>query len=154
MRRIIAAVLCATLPAVPALAVGKNKAKYVGGTVSSVATNAEGSLSTAGEEKLVFVAEKGAGVIEVPYTAVNELEYGQKAGRKVKEAILLTPIFLFSKRRQHYLTVSYTGSDGKDQAVILELGKDLVRTTLAVLEARTGKKVVYQDEEAAKARAN
>ena len=33
---------------------------------------------------------------------------------------------------------------------MLEVGKDILRTTVMVLEARTGKKVVFQDEEARK----
>jgi hypothetical protein len=39
---------------------------------------------------------------------------------------------------------------GKEQAVVFELGKDIVRTTLSILEARTGKKIQYQDDEARK----
>jgi hypothetical protein len=38
----------------------------------------------------------------------------------------------------------------KQQAAVFELGKDIVRTTLASLEARTGRKIEYQDEEARK----
>jgi hypothetical protein len=34
---------------------------------------------------------------------------------------------------------------------VFELGKDVVRTTLTVLETRTGKKIEYQDEESRKA---
>jgi hypothetical protein len=34
---------------------------------------------------------------------------------------------------------------------VFELGKAIVRTTLASLEARTGMKMAYQDEEARKA---
>jgi hypothetical protein len=37
---------------------------------------------------------------------------------------------------------------------VLELGKDIVRTTLASIEARTGKRVEYQDDEARKAGRN
>jgi hypothetical protein len=33
---------------------------------------------------------------------------------------------------------------------VLELGKDIVRVTLAALEARSGHKIEYQDEEARK----
>jgi hypothetical protein len=33
---------------------------------------------------------------------------------------------------------------------VFELGKDIVRTTLAILEARTSKQIQYQDEEARK----
>ena len=39
---------------------------------------------------------------------------------------------------------------GNEQVAILELGKDIVRTTLPILEARSGKKILYQDEESRK----
>jgi hypothetical protein len=84
------------------------------------------------------------------YNAVTELEYGQKAGRRVAVALLVSPFAIFSKKRNHYLTINYKDKDGKDQAVVFELGKDIVRTTLAVVEARSGKTIQYQDEEARK----
>lgn len=154
MRRVVAATLLLVLAGEPfAFAVGKDKAMYVGGTIGSMAAKTEGALVTSDEAKMIFIAEKGRGIIEIPYQDVQEIEYGQKAGHKLKEAILLTPIFLFSKRRHHFLTVSYKDKDGKDQAAVFELGKELVRTTLTIVETRTGRKVVYQDEEAAKHRA-
>jgi hypothetical protein len=33
---------------------------------------------------------------------------------------------------------------------VIELGKDIVRTTLAIVETRSGKQIEYQDEEARK----
>ena len=88
---------------------------------------------------------------------VIDLEYGQKAGRRVGAAVatsvLLGPIglvSLFSKKRKHYLTIGYTDDAGKDQVAVLELGKDIVRTTLAIVETRSGKQIEYQDEEARK----
>ena len=41
-------------------------------------------------------------------------------------------------------------SDAKDQVAVLELGKDIVRATLPIVETRSGKKVEYQDDEARK----
>jgi hypothetical protein len=79
------------------------------------------------------------------------LEYGQNAGRRVAVAVLVSPLALFSKKRKHYLTVNFNDQTGKEQAVVLELGKDIVRTTLTILETRSGKDIEYQDEEAAKA---
>ena len=38
----------------------------------------------------------------------------------------------------------------KQHAAVFELGKSVVRTTIATLEARTGKKVEFQDDEARK----
>jgi hypothetical protein len=39
----------------------------------------------------------------------------------------------------------------KEQVAVLELGKDTVRTTLAVVQTRSGKQMEYQDDEARKA---
>ena len=73
---------------------------------------------------------------------------GQKAGRRVAVAVLVSPFALFSKKRNHYLTISYRDANGKDQAGVFELGKDVVRTTLKVFETRTGKQIQFQDDEA------
>jgi hypothetical protein len=154
MRRLVAVALLIAVSVTPAaFAVDKDKAMYVGGT-ASVAPKAEGTLATSDPEKLMFVAEKGGGIIEIPWKRIDEAEYGQKVGRRVKTAILLTPLALFSKARKHYLTISYKDKKDEMQSAVFELGKELVRTTLTVVETRSGRKITYQDEEAAKSRAN
>ena len=154
MRRIAAAVLVTTLAAAPiAGAVGKEKVMYVGGTLP-ITVKAEGILSTTDENKMVFVADKNGGMIEIPWKKIEEAEYGQKVGRRVKSAIFLSPLMLFSKARRHYLTITYKDAKNEPQSAVLELGKDTVRTTLVVIETRMGRKITYQDEEAAKSRAN
>jgi hypothetical protein len=57
---------------------------------------------------------------------------------------------LFPKKRKHYVTIGYKDDQGKEQVAVFELGKDIVRITLPILEARSGKKIEYQDEEAKK----
>ena len=131
-----------------ALALDSDKAQYVGGTVSALAEGAEGVLSTRSETAAVFDSKTGR--VAFPYASITGLEYGQKAGRRVAVAVLVTPLAIFSKKRKHYLTISYTDPAGKEQAAVFELGKDVVRTTLTVLETRTGKKIEYQDEESRK----
>ncbi|MBA3948826.1 MAG: hypothetical protein H0X44_02645 [Acidobacteria bacterium] len=136
-------VLSVTLSAVPA-----DMAMYVGGTIPNLKDKTEGKLSTSSSSTLTFQAKDDA-PISIPYKTVTSLEYGQKAGRRVGVAILISPLALFSKKRKHYLTVTYM--DGKaEQAAVFELGKDIVRTTLTVLQVRTGKDVEYQDAEACK----
>ena len=125
---------------------GSDKTLYVGGTVKDLKGLTEGKSSTADEK--VFVFEYSGGKLEIPYDRVNSLEYGQKAGRRVGAAVLVSPYLLFSKKRKHFLTINYLDSDDKQQAVVLELGKNIVRVTLASMEARTGRKVEYQDAEA------
>lgn len=152
VRGVAALLVVATLAIAPLGAVGSRKAEYVGGTISSITEAAEGLLDTTTEAQLIFTPERGKGPsVVIPYKAITGLEYGQKAGRRVGAAILVNPLLLFSKKRKHFLTISYKDTDAKEQAVVLELGKDIVRTTLTIVETRSGKEIEYQDEDARKA---
>jgi hypothetical protein len=127
---------------------GSDKTEYVGGTESQIKGGTEGH-SSAQDEK-IFVFDYKTGKLEVPYDQVNDLEYGQKAGRRLGVAIAVTPLALFSKKRKHYLTIGWKDDKDKQHAAVFELGKGVVRTTIATIEARTGKKVEFQDDEARK----
>lgn len=90
-------------------------------------------------------------MIRVPYERINQLEYGQKVDRRVWEAVLLSPLFVLLKKRDHYVTVGFELENGQQQALLFRVDKDDVRGLLVSLEARTGRKVTYQDNEARKA---
>jgi hypothetical protein len=144
--------------------INSDKAAYQGGTTKEKdfpgsKDAIEGNLNTSDEVLLKFEyrLNKEDKVYTIPYKGIIDIEYGQKAGRRVgaavATAILISPIglfMLFSKKRKHYITIGYTDADAKEQVAIFELGKDLVRTTLPILETRSGKKIIYQDEEAKK----
>jgi hypothetical protein len=145
-----------------ALAVDSKGAAYFGGTAafSDAKNPVGGRLDTKNADALIFTADdkpyKGK-TLSIPYANIVDLEYGQKAGRRVGAAaattVLLGPIgllTLFSKKRNHFLTVGFKDADGRDQVAVFELGKDIVRTTLPIVETRSGKKIEYQDEEARK----
>ena len=127
---------------------GSHAALYVGGTISQIKERTEGSVSLVDEKSLVF-QHKG-GKLDIPYRQVNSLEYGQKAGRRLGLSLAVSPLFLLSKKRRHYLTIGYLDEGGKQQAAIFELGKDAIQPTISGLEAKTGKKIEYEDEEARK----
>ncbi len=127
--------------------IGNKNTMYTGGTLS-IKEMSEGKSSTANENAFMF-SYKG-GKLMIPYDKINALEYGQKAGRRIGLAIAISPIALLSKKRKHFLTVNYLDDSDKQQAGVFELGKDIVRTTLASLEARSGRKIEFQDEEARK----
>ena len=151
-KQITALLLCTVLLETVALAgIGSKNTMYVGGT-ANLKEMTEGHSSTSDEKVFVFEykAGKAASTLKIPYDRVNALEYGQKAGRRLGLAIAVTPLALFSKKRKHFLTISYMDESDKQQAAVFELGKDVVRITLASLEARTGRKIEYQDEEARK----
>lgn len=132
--------------------IGGKDALYVGGTIPGLKDKTEGKPILTDENAFIFKHKKGS--VSIPYTSIDGLEYGQKAGRRVGVAVAVNPLFLFSKKRKHYLTISYLDENKKQQAAVLELGKGIIRNALTVLEAKSGKKVEYQDEEARKSAAN
>lgn len=125
-----------------------HKTMYVGGTVNSIKEGTQGVSSTHDEK--VFVFEYHGGKLTIPYENINDLEYGQKAGRRLGLALTISPWLLLSHKRKHFLTIGFKDENGRQEAAVMELGKDIVRVTIASLEARTGRKVEYQDEEARK----
>ena len=125
------------------------KAAYRGGTITQLEVSQNGELSLESADHLVFNA--GSGDLEVAYSSIRGNEYGQNAGRRLGLAIVVSPLFLLSKKRRHFLTVHFVDPRGASQAAVFELGKKIVRTTLAALEARTGLSIEYEDEEARKA---
>lgn len=149
MRKLTAGILCAALFTTAAFAgLGSNKAMYLGGTVNSIKEGTQGVSSTQDEKNFVFTYKDGS--LSIPYDRVDSLEYGQKSGRRLGLALTISPWLLLSKKRKHFLTISWKDETDKQQAAVLELGKDVIRTQLATLEARTGRKVEYQDDEARK----
>jgi hypothetical protein len=147
----IAVTVLASFALTPAvlLAVDGNKAMYVGGTVAGQKDKTEGQFDTTDPTNMVFRGKKTP-ELQIAYASITELEYGQKAGRRVGMAIMVSPLALFSKKRNHFLTLTYSDAAGKEQAAVFELGKDIVRTTVKILETRSGKDVQYQDDDARK----
>ena len=125
------------------------KAVYVGGTVAAIPRKSGLRVDLTAPDALSLRLSHSA--ISVPYRDINTLEYGMRVSRRYVEALLISPMFLVAKRRSHFLTIGYEDAEGHQQAVILEVGKDGIRPLLVSLEARTGRRVEYQDEEARKA---
>ena len=136
----------ALLPQFLLAGVPSEKAVYRGGTLARPEPADAGRPSTSGPEAFTFRYDGGE--LRIPYDKVNLLEYGQKAGRRLGMAIVVSPLFLLSKKRRHYLTIGYVDEHGEQQAAVFELGKKIVRSTLIGLEARTGLAVDYENEEA------
>jgi hypothetical protein len=147
----VACGLALTLIAENAWAVGKDKVKFIGGTVASVKEKTEGRIDLKNPENMVFTADKAKeGLIAIPWKSVSAVEYGQNVSRRWKTAIFLTPWALFSKGRKHIVTITYKDPEGVDQAAVFEFGKEVYRTTLAALKVKSGVEIDCQDEEAKK----
>lgn len=135
--------ICATLSAGGN---GGSRVEYVGGTRPDIAANDEGRLQVS--DKVYFVFQSKHTQIRIPYERINLLEYGQRVDRRYVAAILISPLFMLAKKRQHFLTVGFQDDDGQQQAMVFKVNKDDIRLALVSLEARTGREVQYQDNEA------
>ncbi len=132
-----------------ACALGQTHVEYVGGTVAKVESGAGGTIDVGDSRYFAFYTKKAQ--VRIAYDRINELGYGQKVDRRLLLAIAISPVFLFSKARKHFLTIGYTDEDGNHQAMVFRVDKNGIRAALVSLEARTGVKIEYQDEEARKA---
>jgi hypothetical protein len=122
--------------------------RYLGGTLAGLEAGTAGSLRTSDAVSLEFATRHS--LVRVPYERINLIEYGQKVDRRLAEAILISPLLILAKKRDHFLTLGYEAEDGRQQAAVFQVDKTAIRAVLASLEARTGRKVTYQDEEARK----
>lgn len=125
------------------------KTQFIGGTPPGIAAKSKARMDYSGTEELVFHC--GNSDFRVAYRKVNTLEYGQNVSRRYAAAVLISPILLLSKSRKHFVTLGYEDSEGKQQVLIFRVEKGDIRAVLAGLEARTGRRVEYQDDEARKA---
>jgi hypothetical protein len=125
------------------------KTELVGGTLPGIAAKSAARLDYSGADTMVFHC--AGSDIRVVYQKVNTLEYGQTVSRRYAAAILISPLLLLSKARKHFVTVGYVDSEGRQQVLIFRVEKGDIRSVLVGLEARTGRRVEYQDDEARKA---
>jgi hypothetical protein len=137
------------LPAALACAGEGGRADYVGGTLPGIAGGTGGRIHTT--DDIHFRFEAGRNSVRIPWERVNLLEYGLQVNRRYAMAVIISPMFLLSKSRRHYVTLGYTDDNGKQQAMVFQVSKNDVRAVLVALEARSGRRVQYQDEEARKA---
>jgi hypothetical protein len=150
MFRVIPMALGSLFLALLATAAGLGvKVQFVGGTLTSLSPKTTAFLDLTAADSLSF--QYGQGTLQIPYHKVNTVEYGQNVSRRYAEALLLSPVFLLSKSHKHFVTLGYVDAEGKQQAVVFRVDKGDIRAVLAGLEARTGRRVEFQDQEARKA---
>jgi hypothetical protein len=131
-----------------AFAADGGKAKCVGGTNTLIARGTKGTIQTADSTDFILTAR--GKTLKIPYARINMVEYGQNVSRRIVLAILISPIFLLAKSREHFVTLGYTDENGQQQAIVLQVQKQIIRSTLTALEVRTGRTVRCQDDEARK----
>jgi hypothetical protein len=148
MRIVCLGVLSGMLLRPPLAAQPGFRAQLVGGTLPEISAKSSARLDLTGRESLALASGKME--VRIVYSKVNSIEYGQSVSRRYAAAILISPVLLLSKSRKHFVTLGYSDSEGKQQALVFRVEKGDIRTVLASLEARTGRRIEYQDDEARK----
>jgi hypothetical protein len=146
MRALLLAVALSSLTLIATAAHSGSHAEYVGGTRVDIPANNSGDINVTDQVYFVFLSKRTT--VKVPYERINLLEYGQKVDRRYLAAVIISPLFLLAKKREHFLTVGFQDDEGRQQAMVFRVNKNDVRLTLVALEARTGQRIQYQDDEA------
>ena len=124
---------------------GFDHAEYLQGTSSGQRKAAPGvkrSLHFNSDQRAVeFLDAKGASVVRINYDSIKSILYEQTSTPRYAEAVLISPLFLFSNSKKHFLTMQYTDDSGAAQYAIFHLDKSNAREAIAAAEAQTGKKV-------------
>lgn len=123
-----------------------SRAEYLGGTRTDIPAKNAGEIRVTDDVYFVFVSKHTA--IKIPYERINDLEYGQNVNRRYVAAAVISPLFMLAKKREHFLTIGFQDNEGRQQALMFRVDKNDIRLTLVALEARTGQRVEFQDEEA------
>lgn len=107
----------------------------------------KGSLAFDHDKKTIgFLDEKGASVVSIPDDKIKSLLYERTSKPRYAEAILLSPFFLFTHSKKHFLTIQYTDADGQGKFALIHMDKSNARDIVATVEAETGKKVDRSEE--------
>lgn len=119
----------------------KSTATYLGGTVGLYSGTA-GTLSTDGQDLLVFTPAFKPLNLQISYKAITAMEYGPQAGQRVPVSVVV------SKKNGQCLTVNWKDDSGTEQSIVFDLSHDVVSATLASLEMKSGKAIQYQNNDA------
>ena len=133
---LLSAALIASVP--------NNHAAYVSGS-AAIPNGTDGSLNLEDGKELRF--DYDGGPFKLPYGHITSIEVGDKAGIKAHLAVAVSWIPKFGKKQGRLLTIGYAGENGNREAAIFEISKQEFQTAAPILEARTGKRIQYQDSE-------
>ena len=129
---------------------GFDHAEYLQGTSSGqrkAAPAVKGSLHFNPDQRAVeFLDAKGASVLRINYDSIKSILYEQTSKPRYAEAILISPLFILSSSKKHFLTMQYTDDSGAAQYAIFHLDKGNARDAIAAAEAQTGRKVEHVEE--------
>ena len=157
MKRVVASLLVVSWVAALGAVDGK-KAMYVGGTVTAVTEGVEGKLETASETHLTFIPDKSKNSVSISWESISALDTGKKLGvelaRRSPPRYSLDLLVSSHSSPRSVITILRSAtpiSRARPRRQCPSWARTWWRTTLTVVETRSGKQIEYQDDEARKA---
>ena len=93
------------------------------------------------EKKVVeFQDTKGQIIVTIPYDKIKNILYEKTSKPRYAEAILVSPFFLFSKTKKHFLSIQYTDANGAGAFCMLHMDKGNSTDIVNTAEAETGQR--------------
>jgi len=127
-----------------------SKAEYLQATSSGqkrAGRPVKGTLVFDSEKRnITFLQESGSPALSIRYEAIKNMTYEKASKPRYAEAVLISPLFLLSNSKKHYLTFQYTDESGEGKYAIVHLDKKNAREAVACAEAQTSKNVEQIDE--------
>jgi hypothetical protein len=137
-RRFVVAIVCAvaTFPHT-AFADGRfDRAKAMIGK-----ERIDGTLSSDTKRREVRFDADGGTPFRIPMDTIKSIYYERSGKPRYAAGLLIAWPLLFTKSKQHYLTIQYTDASGEGKFQIVQLDKSNFRPALETLEADTGIKI-------------
>lgn len=106
----------------------------------------EGILVSDTKAKQVSFDSGGSMPFQIPFDKIKAIHYERSATPRYAAGMLIAWPLLFTKSKQHFLTIQYVEGSGEGKFQIVRLDKNNFRTALDTIEADTGVKVERTEE--------
>src|SRR5258708_23643390 len=107
----------------------------------------EGTLIFDGNSKKVeFLNPTGEAAFSINSDAIRSMQYERTGQPRYLAAVVISPAFLLTRAKKHYLTIAYSDQSGEAHSVIVQLNKRNARKAVATATAQTSKSVEQIEE--------
>jgi hypothetical protein len=138
IRRLVAGLACcATL--LPSIAFADGR--FEGAKLLVGKERIGGTLTSDAKKKEVSFDANGNVPFRIPAESIKSIYYERTSKPRYAAGLLIAWPLLFTRSKQHYLTIQYTDTPGDGKFQIVQLDKSNVRTALETIEADTGIKI-------------
>ncbi len=97
-------------------------------------------------KKVEFLNPTGTPAFSINYDAIRSMQYERTGQPRYLAAVVISPAFLLTRAKKHYLTIDYNDQSGEAHSVIVRLNKRNAQNAVATATAQTSKSVEQIEE--------